>query len=118
MPHVSRSEVFIVDDEPTSCELLSVIFTVEGHRVTSFEEGNSFLAVAHKRAPALILLDVNLPGRSGLDVLKELDAPNYPAPVFMISGQTDIPTVVSAIKQGALDFIEKPFEADAVVAQV
>jgi two-component system response regulator FixJ len=118
MPHVSRSEVFIVDDEPTSCELLSAIFTVEGYRVTSFEEGNSFLAVAHKRAPALILLDVNLPGRSGLDVLKELDAPNYPAPVFMISGQTDIPTVVSAIKQGALDFIEKPFEADAVVAQV
>ena len=93
MPHVSRSEVFIVDDEPTSCELLSAIFTVEGYRVTSFEEGNSFLAVAHKRAPALILLDVNLPGRSGLDVLKELDAPNYPAPVFMISGQTDIPTV-------------------------
>jgi two-component system response regulator FixJ len=118
MPHVSQSEVFIVDDKPTTCELLSAIFTAEGYRVTSFEEGNSFLAVARQRAPALILLDVNMPGQSGLDVLKELDAPNYPAPVFMISGQTDIPTAVSAIKQGALDFIEKPFEAEAVVAQV
>ena len=118
MPHVSRSEVFIVDNEPSSRELLSTIFTVEGYRVTSFEEGNSFLAVARERAPALVLLDVNMPGRSGLDVLKELDAPNYPAPVFMISGQTDIPTAVSAIKHGALDFIKKPFEAEAVVAQV
>ena len=118
MPHVSRSEVFIVDDEPSSCELLSAIFAAEGYSVTSFEEGNSFLAIARERAPALILLDVNMPGLSGLDVLKELDAPNYPAPVFMISGQTDIPTAVTAIKQGALDFIEKPFEPEAVVAQV
>lgn len=118
MPHVSRSEVFIVDNEPSSRELLSAIFTAEGYRVTSFEEGKSFLAVARQRAPALILLDVNMPGRSGLDVLKDLDAPNYPAPVFMISGQTDIPTAVNAIRQGALDFIEKPFEAEAVVIQV
>ena len=70
MPHVSRSEVFIVDDEPISCELLSAIFTAEGYRVTSFEEGTSFLAAARHRAPALILLDINMPSRSGLDVLK------------------------------------------------
>ena len=104
MPHVSRSEVFVVDNESSSRELLSTIFTAEGYRVTSFEEGNSFLAIARERAPALILLDLHIPGRSGLDVLKELDAPNYPAPIFMISRQTDIPTAVNAIKQGGVRF--------------
>jgi FixJ family two-component response regulator len=64
------------------------------------------------------LLDVNLPDRSGLEMLRELDAPRYPAPILIVSGQRDVPTAVNAIRGGALDFIEKPFEAAAVVARV
>jgi FixJ family two-component response regulator len=58
-----------------------------------------------------------MPGRSGLDILKELNAENYGAPIFIISGQGDIPMAVDAIKNGALDFIEKPLD-DTVVARV
>jgi FixJ family two-component response regulator len=59
-----------------------------------------------------------MPGRSGLDILKELNAQHYGAPIFIISGQGDIPMAVDAVKNGALDFIEKPFDADTVVARV
>jgi FixJ family two-component response regulator len=59
-----------------------------------------------------------MPGRSGLDMLRELDAPHYPAPILIVSGQSDVPTAVNAIKGGALDFIEKPIEIATVVARV
>jgi FixJ family two-component response regulator len=70
------------------------------------------------RVPACILLDVQMPGPSGLDVLKELNAQQFPAPILIISGQGDIPMAVEAIKNGALDFIEKPFRASDVAARV
>ena len=59
-----------------------------------------------------------MPGQSGLEILKELNAQQYPAPIFIISGIGDIPMAVEAIKSGALDFIEKPFEAATVVTRV
>jgi FixJ family two-component response regulator len=76
------------------------------------------LASAHLVIPACIILDVNIPGRSGLDILKQLNAEDYPAPIFVISGEGDIPMAVDAIRNGALDFIEKPFRGSTVVARV
>jgi two-component system, LuxR family, response regulator FixJ len=111
-------EIFIVDDDPMVRDMLSTLFTLEGYHVESFAEGNSFLAAARARQPACILLDVNMPGRSGIDILKELHARGYPVPIFMISGQADVPLAVSAIKSGAVDFIEKPFNIEAVLGQV
>ena len=99
-------------------DTLSAVLAPEGCRVTCFAEGHSFLAAARARTPACILLDVNMPDRSGLDMLRELDAPHYPAPILIVSGQRDVPTAVNAIKGGALDFIEKPFDAAAVIARV
>ncbi len=113
-----RGEIFIVDDDPAVRDALSVVFTLEGYRVTSFGDGSSFLSAAQSTTPACILLDVHMPGMSGLDVLKKLNAQHYAAPIFIISGQADIPMAVDAIKHGALDFIEKPFDASTVVARV
>jgi FixJ family two-component response regulator len=112
------SEIFVVDDDETMRDTLFAVLAPEGCRVTCFAEGQSFLAAARVRTPSCILLDVNMPDRSGLDVLRELDAPHYPAPILIVSGQRDVPTAVNAIKGGALDFIEKPFSAAAVVARV
>ena len=111
-------EIFVVDDDPTVHDVLSVALTLDGHRVVSFSDGNSFLAAASTQRPACVLLDINMPDRSGLDILKEIDAKKYPAPILMISGRGDVPAVVDAIKSGALDFIEKPFEIGAVVGRV
>jgi two-component system, LuxR family, response regulator FixJ len=114
----SSGEIFIVDDDPAVRDALSVAFFLAGHHVSGFAGGNSFLAAARARLPTCIILDVQMPGRSGLDLLKELNAQNYGAPIFIISDQGDISVAVDAIKNGALDFIEKPFDANAVVARV
>jgi FixJ family two-component response regulator len=111
-------EIFIVDDDPSVRDALSVVFSLEGYRVTSFSEAASFLGAAQLTTPACVLLDVHMPGLSGLDVLKKLNAQHYAAPIFIISGQADIPMAIDAIKHGALDFIEKPFDANTVVARV
>ena len=112
------SELFVVDDDASMRDTLSVVFTHEGYQVISFAEGNSFLAAARSRTPSCVLLDVHMPGRSGIDLLKELDAQRYGAPIFIISAQSDIPLADDAIKNGAFDFIEKPFVPDAVIARV
>jgi two-component system response regulator FixJ len=114
---VSR-EVFIVDDDLTVRDILSEIFAQAGYRATSFSDGASFVAAARDCIPACVILDLYMPGRSGLDILKDIDAPNYPAPIFIASGRGDIPSAVEAIRSGAFDFIEKRLDAATLVARV
>ncbi len=111
-------EVFIVDDDPRVRDLLSEVFDQAGYRPISFVDGASFVMVARERIPACVILDIYMPGRSGLEILKDLDAPNYPAPIFIASGRGDIPSAVEAIKNGAFDFIEKRLDATTLVARV
>ena len=114
----SRGEIFVVDDDPAVRETLSVVLSVSGYEVVCFADGAAFLEVARNRTPAALLLDVHIPGKSGLDILRELHGEDYPAPIFMISGQGDIAMAVSAIKNGALDFIEKPFRGTDLVTRL
>ena len=116
--NAASGEIFVVDDDPMVLNALTVVLSREGYQVTGFAEGASFLAVAKSRTPTCVILDVHMPGQSGLDILKELNAQQYPAPIFIISGIGDIPMAVEAIKNGALDFIEKPFDATTVVTRV
>jgi FixJ family two-component response regulator len=114
----SAGEIFVVDDDPAIRDVLTTVFVRDGFAVTNFADGASLLASARARTPVCIILDVHIPGRSGLDILKELNAQDYPAPIFIMSGQGDIPMAVDAIKNGALDFIEKPFRGSEIVARV
>jgi FixJ family two-component response regulator len=114
----SRGEIFVVDDDPAVRETLSVVLSAGGYQVICFADGAALLAVARTRTPACILLDVHIPGKSGLDILKELHGEDYPAPIFMISGMGDIAMAVTAIKNGALDFIEKPFRGSDIVTRL
>jgi two-component system, LuxR family, response regulator FixJ len=114
----TSGQIFIVDDDPMVLNALSIVFSREGYQVKGFAEGASFLAAARAHTPTCIILDVHMPGRSGLDILRELNAQQYSAPIFIISGIGDIPMAVEAIKNGALDFIEKPFDASTVVSRV
>src|ERR1700759_4022361 len=114
----SREEIFVVDDDPAVRDTLTVVLSTGGYDVLCFADGAALLEVARSRTPAAILLDVHIPGKSGLDILKELQGEDYPAPIFMISGQGDIAMAVSAIKSGAIDFIEKPFRGNEIVTRV
>ena len=114
----SRGEIFVVDDDAAVRDTLSMVLSTAGYQVICFADGAALLAVARSRTPAAILLDVHIPGKSGLDILKELHGEDYPAPIFMISGHGDMPMAVSAIKNGALDFIEKPFRGSELVTRL
>jgi FixJ family two-component response regulator len=111
-------EVFVVDDDPAVRSTLSAVFTRAGYQVACFADGAALVAGARAGTPLCIILDVHIPGKSGLDILKQLNAQDYPVPIFMMSGQGDIAMAVDAIKNGALDFIEKPFRGSDVVARV
>ncbi len=114
----ARGEIFVVDDDPGVRDTLSMVLSAGGYQVICFADGAALLAVARTRTPSCILLDVHIPGKSGLDILRELHGEDYPAPIFMISGQGDIAMAVSAIKNGALDFIEKPFRGSEIVSRL
>lgn len=113
-----RGEIHVVDDDPAVRELLSIVFSREGYQVVFFADGGSLLAASRGRQPVCIFLDLNIPGPSGLDVLKKLRAEAHSMPVIMISGTADIPTAVDAIRHGASDFIEKPLRGYDVVARL
>jgi len=111
-------DLFIVDDDVTMREALSVVFTLAGYRVSVFGDGEGFIAGVRGRIPAAVLLDLHLPDKSGLAVLKQIGAPNFPAPIFIISGDGDIAYAVEAVKNGAYDYLPKPFDGRALVERV
>ena len=111
-------ELFIVDDDAAMRDALSVVFTLAGYRVSVFADAETFLAAARVSQPAGVLLDLHLPDKSGLDVLKELNAQHYSAPIFIISGDGDVACAVEAVKNGAFDYMTKPFDARAIVMRV
>jgi two-component system, LuxR family, response regulator FixJ len=111
-------DLFIVDDDPAIRDALAIVFEEAGFRVTVFADGPALLTMMQHRAPDVVLLDVQLPGPSGLDVLRLLIARKFVGPIVMISGHADIPMAVEAIKTGAVDLVEKPFDADRVILQV
>jgi FixJ family two-component response regulator len=113
-----NSEIYIVDDDAMVRESLSIVFSQAGYQVRAFCEGTSVVAAARVRIPACILIDIYLPGTSGLDILKQLDAANYPAPIFVVSARRDISIAVEAIKNGACDFIEKQTDVASIVTRV
>jgi two-component system, LuxR family, response regulator FixJ len=112
------NEIFIVEDNEHYRELLAAILELEGFKVTVFPEGTSFLCEAFTRVPICVFLDIVMPGPSGLDILKTLNAKNYAPPVFLISARSDSAAVVQAMKSGAQDFIEKPFDPYTAVLRV
>ena len=114
----SRCQIFVVDDDPSTRQSLSSVLEEEGYEVICFADGAALLSSARDRIPACIFLEVRLPEKSGIDILKKLRAEDYPAPIFVTSGQGDIPMAVDAIRNGASDFIEKPIAGNEIVGRV
>jgi FixJ family two-component response regulator len=114
----SRGEIFVLDEDVAMRERLSIALQEAGYEVVCFADGAALLSLARERTPVCMFIEVRNPEQSGLDMLKKLRAEDYPAPIFIISGHGDIPMAVSAIRHGALDFIEKPFRSSDVVARV
>jgi FixJ family two-component response regulator len=101
--------VFVVDDDPSVREALSSLFRSVGLRVQLFTSAAEFLNMEPSTAPSCLVLDVRLPGVSGLDFQTELAKANMHIPIIFITGHGDIPMTVKAMKAGAVEFLTKPF---------
>src|SRR5262249_19966262 len=110
-------DILIVDDEADIRELVSGILQDEGYITRSARDSDDALAQVASRRPSLVFLDIWLQGSrlDGLQLLDAMKGQHPELPVVMISGHGNIETAVAAIKQGAYDFIEKPFKADRLV---
>ncbi|WP_158748992.1 response regulator transcription factor [Acidobacterium sp. S8] len=101
--------VFVVDDEPSVCVSLKRLLRSVGIEAQTFSSAQEFLRCVRPNAPGCLVLDVRLPGLSGLDLQKELAAEKIALPIVFITGHGDIPMSVRAMKAGAIEFLIKPF---------
>ena len=110
--------VFVVDDDSSTRELLSWLMKRNGLRAEVFPDARAFLAGYKADMPGCLVVDLNMPGMNGLDLQQYLKANGVTLPVIFLSGRADVPKAVRAVKEGAIDFIEKPFDYKRVVALV
>jgi FixJ family two-component response regulator len=107
--HHPQEVVFVIDDDASMRTSLSSLFRSVGLRVEVFDSAADFLKVGRPDAASCLVLDVRLPGVSGLDFQAELAKANIQIPIVFITGHGDIPMTVKAMKAGAVEFLTKPF---------
>jgi RNA polymerase sigma factor (sigma-70 family) len=100
--------VFVVDDDPSVRSSLKFLLSTVGLQVESFDSADTFLSKKPAGVPSCLVLDVRLPGLSGIDIQRELAARNIHIPIIFLTGHGDIPMSVRAMKAGAVEFLTKP----------
>lgn len=110
--------VFVVDDDSSTRELLSWLMKRNGLRAEVFPDAHSFLKGYKRGAAGCLVVDLNMPGMSGLELQKYLKDNGVALPVIFLSGRADVPKAVRAVREGAIDFLEKPFDYKRVVVLI
>ena len=106
---MTDQRVHIVDDDEALRDSLVWLLESQGFAVTAYASAEAFLAACHDDMAGCLVLDVRMPGMSGLELYEQLCARHCTLPVVFITGHGDVPMAVAALKKGAVDFIEKPF---------
>lgn len=115
---MTRPTVFVVDDDNSTRELLAWLMKRHGLAVEVFPDARAFLESYREDRPGCLVVDLNMPGMSGLDLQHYLKEHGVRLPVIFLSARADVPKVVKAVREGAIDFIEKPFDYRRVVELV
>src|ERR1041385_2894437 len=110
--------VHVIDDDEAVRESLTFLLKTAGHPVRTYENATAFLRDDPKGKAGCVITDVRMPDISGLDLLRRLQELNVSLPVIVITGHGDVPLAVEAMKSGALDFLEKPFDDEAMLNAV
>lgn len=113
-----QGTVYIIDDEAQVCAGLARLVRSIGLQAQTFTDASQFLAHVPTGGVGCILLDVNMPGMSGPELHEHLAATNLSLPVIYLTGVGSVPLTVQAMKRGALDFLEKPVDADLLLAAI
>ena len=112
-----KGRVLVVDDDPALSEMLGIVLRGEGFEPSFVADGDSALRAFHDTKPDLVLLDLMLPGKDGIDVCREIRAESG-VPIVMLTAKGDTVDVVLGLESGADDYIVKPFKPKEVVARV
>jgi len=116
----AASLIYVADDDASILELVSIILTRGGFEVIGFDTADALMARLAARAPAAVLLDVRIPGQSGLDALKAIkdDPATADIPVLMLTGDGRLDRIVQAMQLGAAGYVMKPFDGAQLVERV
>lgn len=115
---MTEATVFVVDDDSSTRELLAWLMKRHGMRTAVFANARAFLDSYRDDGPGCLLVDLNMPGMGGLELQQHLKERDAHLPVIFLSGRADVPKAVRAVREGAIDFIEKPFDYRRVVQLV
>ncbi len=115
---VSPGTVHVVDDDAEVREYLSFVLEGAGWRALTYADASAFLAAYRDVGPACVVSDLYMPGMSGLELQAELTKRGHTLPMIMISAQGEVHTAVQAMREGAVDFLEKPFAPEKLLARV
>jgi FixJ family two-component response regulator len=110
--------VFLVDDDPSILRALTRLLGAGGHRVSAFRSPREFLAQHDAAVPGCVVLDLAMPGLSGLELQTALAAAGCQRPIVFLSGHGDVPSSVRAMKAGAVDFLIKPVSEETLLAAI
>jgi two-component system response regulator FixJ len=110
--------IHIIDDDQSMRESLSLLLTMEGYWVRTYESTRRFLDGIKHHACGCVVTDMNMPGMSGLDLLIVMKEQNISIPTIVITAVIDVRLSVNAMKLGAFDFFAKPFDAEALLASI
>ena len=113
-----RGNVFVIDDDDAMRDSLDFLLGSADFRVTLFESAHQFLDALSSADFGCVVSDIRMPGIDGLELLKRLKASHSALPVVIMTGHGDVPLAVEAMKLGAADFIEKPFEDDRLIGMI
>jgi two-component system, LuxR family, response regulator FixJ len=111
-------KVYIIDDDPAMRDSLNFLLGSAGFEVLLFESALAFLDILPTLDFGCVVSDVRMPGVDGIDLLRRLQADHKTLPVVIMTGHGDVPLAVEAMKLGAVDFLEKPFEDDRLVGMI
>jgi two-component system response regulator FixJ len=110
--------VHVIDDDDAVRDSLSVLLSTIGFETRSYPSATDFLEGLDRHDPGCVITDVQMPGMSGLELLDRLSGRSADFPVIVLTGRADVAMAVDALKAGAADFIEKPFDSDVLLAAV
>ena len=114
----AKPTVFIVDDDQAVRKALSLLIKSAGLEVETHTSAQAFLETYDPARPGCLVLDVRMPGMSGPELQEQLSARGITIPVIIITGHGDVPIAVRALKKGAVDFIQKPFDGEVLLERV
>ncbi|MGY4496815.1 two-component system response regulator FixJ [Bradyrhizobium sp. GM24.11] len=114
----TKGIIYVIDDDDAMRDSLNFLLDSSGYSVTLFDDAQRFMEALPGLAFGCVVSDVRMPGIDGIELLKRMKAQHSPFPILIMTGHGDVPLAVEAMKLGAVDFLEKPFEDDRLVAMI